>query len=431
MPTIAFIIILFGQLLFLPSSYARGTLSEKELENKKEGWFPTGLPILLYNSDLGFGYGAIVIFYNNGSRADERFSYTPYLFQIGALIQNTTKGMFNYEAQLDSPYILGSRFRLRANMGFIRLLYDNYFGIGDESYRPLAGNYPIMQDSLSYLENKGNGQGLTYNRYYNYTKKLIYERVTLERELVGNFKFLLGNGIGKYDIITFDGKATDLKNGTFTQGTTLISQDKPLGYTGGLTNYISLGIVYDSRDFEPDPNRGLFTDLTYEIYTKYLGSDYEFQRLSYGLRLFVSPLQDLVLALRGAFAATTGSVPFFEMTYIGLSDKRIEALGGITSVKGFSQRRFIGKSVSFANMEIRYRFVDFHLGSELFKLIAVPFYDIGRAFDDISDFHIDQSWRGAYGFALRISWNLNFLINLSYGVSQEDKYAAIDIFHPF
>lgn len=420
------VIILIGT-----SVHSINKLSEKELSEKKEGWYPTGLPILIYNSDLGFGYGAIVVLYNNGSKTDEMYDYTPYFSQIGLLLQKTTEGMFNYEALFDFPFPFGSKFRLRANAGFVRLLYDNYFGIGEESYRPLAGNFERLSDAEDYLTTRDNGSGFTSKRYYNFTREMSYERILIEREVVNNFKILFGNHIYKYRIITFDNSSSKIGGTAYTESETLISREKPPGFEGGWANSINFGVAYDSRDFEPDPNNGVFTDLTYEVYHKYLMSDFNFQRLSYSLRFYFSPLKDFVIAGRGDMSSTTGNVPFFEMGYFDQSDKRNEGIGGINTVKGFTQHRFIGKAIFFTNFELRWRFTDFTIGKELFKLIAVPFVDSGRAFDEMREVHFDDKWQLAYGLALRLSWNLSFILNFSYGRSSEDTFVAVDIFHPF
>jgi hypothetical protein len=48
-------------------------LSEDTLKKKKEGWYPTGLPLINFSSDEGIGYGLRAYLYYNGSREDEYF----------------------------------------------------------------------------------------------------------------------------------------------------------------------------------------------------------------------------------------------------------------------------------------------------------------------------------------------------------------------
>ena len=68
----------------------------------------------------------------------------------------------------------------------------------------------------------------------------------------------------------------------------------------GSHNSLKLGVAYDTRDFEPDPNSGVFVELTGEL-RKYTLSDYDWARVTFSPRAYYSPfpkLTDLVVAGR-------------------------------------------------------------------------------------------------------------------------------------
>jgi len=72
-------------------------LSDEDVAKKKEGWYPTGLPLLNYDSDNGFGYGVRAYLYNNGTRDEEYFAYAPYKMQLYAQFYQTTNGYQYHE----------------------------------------------------------------------------------------------------------------------------------------------------------------------------------------------------------------------------------------------------------------------------------------------------------------------------------------------
>ncbi|EMO26345.1 hypothetical protein LEP1GSC170_5548 [Leptospira interrogans serovar Bataviae str. HAI135] len=54
----------------LPFSIDRAKqMCKKDLDNKKEGWYPTGLPLINSDPNEGIGYGVRVYGYNNGKKA--------------------------------------------------------------------------------------------------------------------------------------------------------------------------------------------------------------------------------------------------------------------------------------------------------------------------------------------------------------------------
>ena len=61
---------------------------------------------------------------------------------------------------------------------------------------------------------------------------------------------------------------------------------QPIGIEGGWTNYVKLGLVYDSRDNEIVPKKGRWLDILAEISRRVLGSDYEYLRLTTTLRTY-------------------------------------------------------------------------------------------------------------------------------------------------
>ena len=72
---IFFLCILMAEAL-LPIGLFAAILSDVNISKKKEGWYPTGLPLVNYSSDDGFGYGARAYLFYNGYHDDKYYEKT-------------------------------------------------------------------------------------------------------------------------------------------------------------------------------------------------------------------------------------------------------------------------------------------------------------------------------------------------------------------
>ncbi len=108
-------------LAFLPLGAQAAKLSEDTLAKKKEGWYPTGLPLVNFSSDDGFGYGARVYMYYNGSKEDAYFDSTPYFMQLYAQYYATTNRRQLSRANLDMPT---SRAASSAQIAFVSFVTE-------------------------------------------------------------------------------------------------------------------------------------------------------------------------------------------------------------------------------------------------------------------------------------------------------------------
>ena len=76
--------------------------------------------------------------------------------------------------------------------------------------------------------------------------------------------------------------------------------------------------------------------------------------------------------------------------------------------------------MALLNQEIRWTFARTTLWRQKLAFIAVPFFDVGRVFDRLSELSLARL-RPSYGGALRISWNIATVITADYGMSPEDS----------
>jgi hypothetical protein len=140
------------------SASASGIMSDADFAAKREGRYVTGLPLVNYSSDTGFGYGARIYLFNNGSRNDPAFRETPYESQLFVQYFATTGGWQYHYLDADFPRIAGSAFRARGWLAYEKNTSRNFYGIGEASLHGFPGTtYAGYQKSLDNGKPLGSG----------------------------------------------------------------------------------------------------------------------------------------------------------------------------------------------------------------------------------------------------------------------------------
>jgi hemolysin activation/secretion protein len=156
-------------------------------------------------------------------------------------------------------------------------------------------------------------------------------------------------------------------------------------------------------------------------------------------RVFVSPfpkLTDLVLAGRIVYSVQTSGTPFFSMNTLAFTDGDHTGLGGIWTLRGYNQDRFVGAVTAMTNVEIRWTFVKFNwamgdfIGDQKFSFALVPFLDMGRVFDSVAGFTF-ADWKRGEGGSFRVAWNQATIVRADFGVSDEGWDFYLDFGHQF
>jgi hypothetical protein len=431
----------------LSANVASGqALSASDLARKNDGGYVTGLPLFSYSTDLGYGFGARAYYYWNGHRDDARFATTPYLYRVFLQAFVSTRGTQFHWLDFDAPRIFDSPYRVRGQLIYQRDTSQNYFGIGARTLQPLAfpgsprsftsfSDYSAAEDAVT--------NGTTWSRFDEYDLTRPIGIASIERLVEGgHVRLLAGLGLSYASIDDYSGTQVDAVDAAGNavkapEGTTRLAADCAagviVGCSGGRDNFVRIAASYDTRDFEPDPNTGVFIDAEVDAATVALASQYDYVRALFAARGYYSPIPDtadLVLAGRFTFVAQSNGAPFFSMDTFPYTDNPIAGLGGGRTLRGYRQDRFVGSVMTVANAEVRWTFAHASLWKQKLAFIAVPFVDVGRPFDNLDQLTF-SSWKPSYGGALRVSWNLATIASVDYGVSPEDTGLYINFNHIF
>lgn len=346
-----------------------------------------GVPALNYNSDEGFGYGALLAVYDYGPRGAK-----PYRYTLQPTVFLTTGGRRDITVFFDAPTAIGAQWRLTAFAGDEKQSASPYYGIGNDS----------RYDKT--LEAEPN------SRYYRFGRRQSRGTVDAQYRLGASALRLLGGA----------GAARTSIDPTPDGRTTLLAQEIGASAPAGWSNYARAGVVWDSRDREVGPTRGRWAEVLVQRFDGSLGSDAEFTRSTLTWREYVSLSRRLVLAGRVLAQQVSGDAPFYELAFVQSSFKQQEGLGGLGTVRGLPKNRYLGKGLMVLNGELRWRAADMRLLRKPAYVVLSGFGDAGRVWSGaIRGSEVTQELHVGYGGGVRLGMGPNFLVALDVGHSAE------------
>jgi hypothetical protein len=467
-----------GELPFPISEEKR--LSPEDIANKKEGWYITGLPEPRIDPIKGLGIGTHISLFNNKDRSDPFFYYTPYRIRYLVGLRAATSGQYRGRLTVDMPFAFNTRWRLRGDMVYERDPNFQYYGLGTRSLGGLSyvdkqtGKVVTGARMSEYKKNlartrPGRGPAFGENPARQYTDvhynefefRQFLAALAVERTFFeGRMRLLLGYEMLFANISPYDGQevsnATHAQTGESVpaiQGRTLLTEEylaarqgdensywarkNISGYTGGRIANFQTSLMWDTRDLEPDPSKGVFLEYAQEISLPALGSQFNFSKhLVQGMwynQILPTVFRRMVFASRVGFGTVRGSnIPFTELLdqWSATVPGGIRVLGGERSLRGYKEYRFTGMVYGWGNFELRTRLFDTRILNQHLAVSLVPFYDVGRVWDDLSEIRL-KNFRGAPGLGARIAWNQATILRFDYARSVEDAQLFFTLEHPF
>lgn len=392
-------------------------LSDEDLIHKKEGIYVTGLPQFGYDPINKFSFGLQGTIFQDGKRTDPFFPYTPYRYRIDLSINRSSKNEQEYILGADVPFIGNTKWRFRANIGYYTSPNTLYFG-DDENTLESLSYYPNGDTTLNLVENAtfdaytNNLVGLNSN-YHAYVEEYYFVNPTMEHSFFGGRVRFLGGF--EFDIINMKSH-----NGT----SKLVEDVQKLKTTGLGSQFFTsfqTGIVYDTRNLETDPSSGVFAELTNAFAIKGLGSVYNINKTFAQAKIYFKILPKVfkkaVFASRFGIGATSDNAPFWQQQFNWSSEIPVFGL----PLRGYKTNRFLGNVMSFANIELRVRFLQFKILKQHLAFSVVPMLDVGGVFNDLGRIFMWDNYRYSTGLGARIAWNINTILRFDYAISDEDN----------
>lgn len=294
-------------------------------------------PILMYDSDIGFGFGAKGVIKNN-FRKNESFDLMLFGSTKGEQRYAFVFSVPDFEIRQGTYYSLAFDMKIEYN----KLLNYNFFGFGNDS----KDNDFQFPREVTRLE-------LTLS--HTFTPRLVGE-IWLRQN--------------HYSVYDYDPDWNTITSETPGAGETDV--------TAG-----SLRLRFDSRDSHIHPRKGIKIDIQGELAFPIFTQEWNFKKI----RLECSTYQQLfsknhILAFRYWMQHITGDAPFYESSIIG---------GGWT-IRGYKADRFVDNTMALYSLE--YRFPVYK------KLGAVIFTDSGRVWPSLKNFSVSD-WHQNVGAGLR------------------------------
>lgn len=383
---------------------------EKEM---KTGWTFGLLPSLTYSSDLGLQYGAFgdVYYYGDGN------TYPDPLHKISWEASHFTKGRTRLYLAYDSKYLIPGM-RVNASVTYM----------DDPMYGFWGFNGPASGFNKEYWSNKE-----THINRYGMGRKMFRALANVQGHITEHLNWAAGLNFWNWKMADMADKYGYDVNETLYrlyQTAGAIHADEA---QGGNALEINAGLVYDTRDIEAAPNKGIWAEAYLNgnvLQHKYLKACLYFrQYIDIPIHLKAG---DPVFAYRLAWQQTiAGETPFYMIQNIPLLVQRnmiTEGFGSYNTVRGMHDNRILAEGFAWANMELRVKLVAFKLFNQFFYVAANPFFDCGvitKGYRDnflsevIADKTIyDNSLKGTFlytaGAGLKIAMNQNFIVSAEF-----------------
>ena len=374
-------------------------------------------------------YGLILNFYayGDGSR------YPGYDHSLYLEWSRTTKGSGNNIIRYDSDRLIKG----------VRTL-------GEVSYRTeqsldfygFNGYQSFFNEAFG---NDENADGLYKSRmFYRQDRKMLKLRTDFTGDIIDNRLKWFG-GLEYFDV-RIDTVDIDKLNKGKTENTLpgiggglfgsyaydwgIIPTDK---INGGKHTLIKAGLVYDTRDNEPSPMKGIWTELQLIAAPSFLSDkDEGYSKLVFTHRQYFTIIpRDLSLVYRFSYQAKlSGTMPYYMLPFYFNSPPSWtrDGMGGSKTMRGILRNRVVGEDYFLTNVEARWKFAHFNLWKWNIYLALNAFMDAGMVTGqyevNTSNVPADQLYlfpseketlHLATGGGFRFALNENFIVAADYG----------------
>ena len=330
----------------------------------KTGWNIGLLPAFNYNNDLGFMGGVLGQVFHYGDGTD----YPEYRHKFTVLASIYSKGAKQLSLDYDSKHLLVGR-RITAHVEYM----DN----------PLCGFYGFNGAVSPYhadldLRKSSNGEdGIAF--YADYQRKFMAS-LDLQGRLNDHLNWIGG---ASYSYQTYSDVSIHPYDGTQTLFHQYVESGLiPEGDTWGHRLGLKAGVLFDTRDFEANPERGVYASVTLDGGASFSSLKRASLGFSADFRHYVPVLPSrLTFAYQlSCSSLLAGSLPFHALPAFAM--------------RGSFGSRITGAGVAWASADLRLKAASFNALRQNIELGLVAFADAGAV---VKPYRIaEQSQLGDY-----------------------------------
>ena len=322
-------------------------------------------------------------------------------FQYGALLN-----IYNFGDGYQSIYTYGS---------------DNYLNDYPDDFQ-----FSDKDTETNFLE-----KGKIPNGFYRYSRQSFRAKADLTGKIAKNLFWEAGYTFYWINHKEFNPTGYTVADGSLYQ----LYKDWGILNDTGSNQFVSAlkaGLMYDSRNIQNNPTKGIWAEAHAIVAPKWLGSSMDSYKISATFRQYIPLGTDkLVFAYRLAYQGFLGkNTPWYLMPfYSNMGYTRdYDAIGGYRTTRGLMLDRVQGLHTGFYNIELRYRFIDFKLlnqniafalsaftdGAHVFKGYDLTLKNENSTKKDLYSKYIDTSRKdglhGSAGAGIRFIMNQNFIV---------------------
>ena len=426
-----FIVIALMLLVFTAAAQKKEKIYNENGEIIKKGWNFGPLPVVGFNSDMGFQYGVCMDIFNYGDGS----KYPGYDYKINFEVSTYTKGssIFRSYSYWNNVIPKGVLF---ADFGYFVDKKFDFFGFNGYA-APYYKDLAVQKDPWEIIE-----PGMKESCLYSIDRRLFRAVVSM-RQKIGNLNnFYYGVGLAFYNYqfkpLTFKKYEDQFTLYELYLQSGLIRENEQ---KGNVTQF-KAGIIYDSKNYENDPTRGIYFEATFTAAPDFIdGNGYDHLTFTGVFHHYIPVWGDhLTFSYRlGAQNVIAGDIPFYAMMNTNLMFyKKIytEAYGGSTTGRGINRNSVIGQGVAWLNAELRWRITNFKFINQNWCVAINPMFDMGMVtqtfrleeqkvamekLDDLTSNDYDLIYSGkeeslhtSAGCGLKLIMNKNFVVSAEF-----------------
>ena len=399
------------------------------------------LPAVAFDADKGFQMGALLNIYNFGDGSTYPNPYSQWYFEASFFTKGSQLFVISYDNKTLIPGVRwSSNFTLTNDKAMDFYGFNGYMAHYDHktvaSGKKKTSNTPIYTPKY-----RMNRVAVLFKTDFTgniWNNKLFWEAgyhlSYLKHGYNGQALNLDKINKGKDENKVFPAEEMPVFDLYRKWG--IISEEEAWG---GFNSSLRLGLLYDTRDKEGAPSRGIWAEAHTTLAPKWLGTSIPYYRYSATFRHYLPIIENdiLTFAYRLNYEGTLGKdAPYYVLPFITVMGQSYDrdGMGGYRTIRGIMRNRVQGLDMASYNVELRWRFVNFALFNQNIAFGLSVFSDgtmVTRNYD--MTFRGDEQHRAEYdsymkqgldsdrphitvGGGLRFIMNQNFIVAFEYGL---------------